>query len=369
MQAIFAYHTAKQADYNICRQKAQNQFLPDLNSMEVQDKEALSKMRELTGKTYDQIHLGGVDSIEPDTAPEIIKEARHFLKEWENKLPENKLHFKKRMLSDLNAISDDYIKILTFMLEIEELIEGQKRKKGIEHNNFAKNAIIVGLKKSEAFQNERARKNITWDTDRIKTWHKEYLKTQEFYEEYDNMAQAKYEDDLEFILQLYKTIVFKNEIIDEYFESSDIGWTENKTILKSMVLKTIKSIDESGSEPLLMELSKNWDEDLDFLKELFDMAIDDEEELEEMIKEKSKNWEIERVAITDRIILEMAISEMTHFPSIPVKVTINEYIELSKQYSTPKSKQFVNGLLDVLSVDLQKQGRIKKSGRGLLDNK
>ncbi|UXP33810.1 transcription antitermination factor NusB [Reichenbachiella agarivorans] len=369
MQAIFAYLTAKEADYNICKQKAQDQFLPDLNSMEVQDKKMLSQDRETTGKVFDQVNQGGFDSIGEDIKPDIIKEVKHFRRDWQNRLPENKIHFKKRMIADLSAIYDDYIKLLSLIIEIEELIDAQKRKKGIEHNNFKKNIIITALKKYEPFQNEKSRKNISWDSDLIRAWHKEYIKSQEFYEEYDNLSQAKYEDDLELCLDIYKNVIFKHDNINDYFESLDIGWTEDKPILKSMVLKTIKSIEKEGDEPLLMELSKNWEEDLDFLKELYDLTIDNEEELSVLIKEKSQNWEIDRVALTDRIILEMAIAEMTHFPSIPVKVTINEYIELSKQYSTPKSKQFVNGLLDVLSVDLQEQGRIKKSGRGLLDNK
>ena len=158
-------------------------------------------------------------------------------------------------------------------------------------------------------------------------------------------------------------------MVNDYFESIDLGWAENKSILKSMVLKTIKSIESEEETPKLMELSKNWDDDLDFLKRLFDATINSEKEYQEMINQKSKNWEIERLALTDRIVLEMAVAELINFPSIPIKVTINEYIELSKQYSTPKSKQYVNGLLDVLSVDLQKEGFIKKSGRGLLDNK
>ena len=105
------------------------------------------------------------------------------------------------------------------------------------------------------------------------------------------------------------------------------------------------------------------------MKDIYDYTVDNEEEYEGIISNKSKNWEIDRVALTDKIILEMAVAEMINFPSIPIKVTINEYIELSKLYSTPKSKQFVNGILDVLSEELKKEGKIKKSGRGLLDNK
>ena len=119
----------------------------------------------------------------------------------------------------------------------------------------------------------------------------------------------------------------------------------------------------------LQVLSYNWEEDKEFFKELFEATLDSGEKYTELIAAKTSNWDIERLAMTDRIILEMAVAEMTGFPSIPVKVTINEYIEVSKRYSTPKSKQFINGLLDALSKELTKEGAIKKSGRGLIDNK
>ena len=369
MQAIFAYQTGKQAEYNICKKKAQDQFLPDLNSMEVQDKEALAKDREEVARIYDALHENGESDFAEDVRPELLKEAKHYLGVYHDQVVELRKPIKKRMIADLQAIYDHYIKLLVLILSTEQEIEAHKRKRSITHNNFAKNHVIKSLRKFEELEVERARKNISWDTDTIRTWYKDILKSEEFFERYDDMANPKFDDDLDFVLTFYKNFIFKNEDVENYFESMDINWAEDKMILRSMVLKTIKSIDSVDSTPLLMELSKNWEEDLDFLKELYDLALENEEIYADRIKNKSKNWEIDRVALIDRIILQMAIAEMTNFPSIPIKVSINEYIELSKQYSTPKSKQFVNGLLDVLSVDLQKEGAIKKSGRGLIDNK
>lgn len=369
MQAIFAFHTAREAEFNICRQEAQDNFLPDLNSMEVQDKEELAKDREQAGIAFEALVQKGADALPKDTKSEIVKVIKAEQKSYQNRLNDNKDHFKKRLLAGITSIYDDYIKFIYIVVEIQSLISQEKRKKNNSHDNFAKNIVINKLKGSEAIEEERIRKKVAWDSDLIRAWYREYIKPQEFFIEYDNLAKTTLEDDQEFVQTLYKTIIFKNENINDYFEALDLGWSENKAILKSMVLKTAKSIETEESEPLLMELSKNWEEDLLFLKELYDLAIDREEEYEKLIDQKSKNWEIDRVALTDRIILEMAIAEMIHFASIPVKVTINEYIELSKLYSTPKSKQFVNGLLDVLSEDLQKDGQIKKSGRGLLDNK
>ena len=134
--------------------------------------------------------------------------------------------------------------------------------------------------------------------------------------------------------------------------------------------KTVKVIpEEPDTDFSLIDLSPNWEEDRQFFEDLFDHTLEEDTFTDEVITEHAKNWEFDRIAATDKIIMKMAITEMLHFPSVPVKVTINEYIEISKQYSTPKSKQFVNGMLDVIAEHLKKSGSIRKSGRGLIDNK
>ena len=156
--------------------------------------------------------------------------------------------------------------------------------------------------------------------------------------------------------------------IDQYFDELDVRWAENKEIVKGMCVKTMKSIVETGKMKVFM-LSDNWEEDQDFLIGLFEDTIDLDPEIRSSIGAKLKNWEMDRVALVDQVILEMGVVEMIRFPKIPIKVTINESIELTKAYSTPKSKVFVNGVLDRLSKELVKNGIIKKSGKGLLDNK
>ena len=138
--------------------------------------------------------------------------------------------------------------------------------------------------------------------------------------------------------------------------------------LAAKVLKNASLPDIAIAEPL-PEIAMNWEEDKEFFENIFNFTITNGVSNKVLIAEKTKNWDIERLAFTDKIIISMALAEMVHFPSIPVKVTINEYIDISKTYSTPKSKQFVNGLLDVLAKELTEKGQIRKSGRGLLDNK
>jgi N utilization substance protein B len=116
-------------------------------------------------------------------------------------------------------------------------------------------------------------------------------------------------------------------------------------------------------------LSLNWEDDKQFIEILFQTSTNLKLHHRELISNNTRNWEVDRLPLTDRIILEMAIAELLSFPNIPVKVTINEYIELAKTYSTPKSRTFINGILDVIAKELMESGEIKKSGRGLIDNK
>jgi N utilization substance protein B len=201
----------------------------------------------------------------------------------------------------------------------------------------------------------------------MKQWYKELIKDPDI-EKFNAVKNKSFDDEKNLILHVVKKFIFKNELIKAYLEEQDQNWGENRTIVKSMVSKTVKAIEEEEDFELV-SLSSNWEEDKTFFKHIFDQTIENDKYYEEIIARKTKNWDIDRIAALDKIILKMALNEMINFPSIPIKVTINEYIEISKNYSTPKSRQFINGILDVVAEELQKEGVIKKSGRGLIDNK
>ena len=170
------------------------------------------------------------------------------------------------------------------------------------------------------------------------------------------------------VQELFKKVIFKNENIVGYLENRNLHWSENQPIVKSMLLKTFKSL-ENDEELILSDLTKNGKEDFDFFEQIYDGVLKENADLDQLIESKTKNWDVERIALTDLVILKIALIEMMTCPSIPMKVSINEAIEISKQYSTPKSKQFINGVLDVLSNELTSTGKVRKSGRGLIDNK
>jgi N utilization substance protein B len=151
----------------------------------------------------------------------------------------------------------------------------------------------------------------------------------------------------------------------EFFEEKDLNWNLNKEVVKSMSTKTFKieALEDLSLQPLALQ----WEDDKSFFEDLYEFTLDSDKDLNGWVEAQTKNWESDRLAMTDFILLKMAVAEMIKFPSIPVKVSINEYIELAKNYSTPKSGQFINGILDEISIRLMSEKIIQKSGRGLID--
>jgi N utilization substance protein B len=238
---------------------------------------------------------------------------------------------------------------------------------------LANNQVLKRLRESPEYQNALSRNGVSLDELEleIKEWFREYIKPAESYQQYLSLATPTLDQDFEVADDLLKKVIFKNEVILAFFSEKDLNWTENKSVVRSLAAKVLKNAslpDTTLAEPL-PEIAMNWEEDKEFFENIFNFTIANDVSSKALIAEKTKNWDIERLAFTDKVIISMALAEMIHFPSIPVKVTINEYIDISKTYSTPKSKQFVNGLLDVLAKELTDKGQIRKSGRGLLDNK
>ncbi len=381
MQSMYAFKQSKQSDYHIALDLIKESFAPDLNSMDFQDKELLESNKKQAIKLFDEYYnadriLVGQDV--PDVVQNTASEAVSYYKQLVKK---DFQFFRKQMLSETEEIYHHYLRFLMLLLEFAEVskneyerqVEKKKKVLAVGELNLFQNQVIDRLTNSKSLQVDAIKLNIEWtkERDTVRQWFKEVIKKDEQYQEYSKISAPSFQDDKQILLHLVKNILFKQETLDRYWEEMDINWVENKSILKSMVQKTLKAITEEGAdaEPKLVELSSNWEDDREFFEKLFSECIKNDDEYQQLISKKAKNWDVERIAATDRVILEMAICEMINFPSIPVKVTINEYIDISKVYSTPKSKQFVNGLLDVLAEELQNEGVIKKSGRGLIDNK
>lgn len=367
MQTLYALRQSRQANYGIALEHIANLFSPDLNSMEVQDPVHLKELAiEARGKFEQNYSIKNFEST-GGSEPQVDETVSETIRAFHQANEDDRIRYRKQMQDEVDRIYDRYLSVLLLLIEFQTQAKADKRR---NHDKFITNPFMVELSTNEELSVMFTRKHIDWSADMaaVRQWFKDIIREDEKYIGYVNDPDESLEKHVEFTQYLVKTLIFKNEVIDNFLEERDMNWTEDKSIVKSLTSKTVKAFEESG-EIQLQDMSYNWEDDKAFFVDLYDETCKVEKEYEELIAKKTRNWDIERIAITDRIAIEMAIAEMIRFPSIPVKVTINEYIELVKKYSTPKSKQFINGVLDVLSNDLLAQGVIKKSGRGLIDNK
>lgn len=234
--------------------------------------------------------------------------------------------------------------------------------------NFTKNAVLNLLTNDETFQRKTTQLRTSWaaNNDLVKKFFRKIKKSEE-YDQYLKNVSPSFEQDREFVLWIYKFIIFNDEILESWYEELSIHWNDDIFVVNQEVLKTLKAVTEGKPFPVA-ELYKNEKDDKSFAIDLFRKTIINDEKYNEMILSKTKNWELERIATMDILLMKLAICEILEFESIPVKVTLNEYIEISKIFSTPKSNSFINGILDKLVADFKDQNLLKKSGRGLIDN-
>ena len=375
LQCLYAYYKSREANYNLALDYISDRYLPDLNSMEPVDRSELDVKKKASLKTF-QInfkHDSFAKLKDSDIDTEVT--AHDAFLDYENQNLKDFQHYKSNMLHDVEYIYDLYIWLVMMPDELIYIMENDSTGKlNISNKRFIENQIVQLIRKNNRFQKKVLNNRLSWEQEKdlLYNWFKKIVLQDPDYKAYINGEKEKkdnFTNDKKIILHLYKDLLFKNESFHDFMESIDLNWSEDKHIIRSMIVKTFKKLEADDTDIELTALSNNWEEDKTFFEELFKITVKKDKEFDKLIAEKSKNWDIERMAIMDKIILKMAISEMICFPSIPVKVTINEYIELSKNFSTPKSKKFVNGILDVLSEELMQQGIIKKSGRGLIDNK
>jgi N utilization substance protein B len=382
-QNLYAYEQCKGSNLNIARDFIRESFLPDLNSMEVQDKTALLRDAEEAVKLFDQNLEKGNILKSADAKPKIKQTVLDALKQYHAANEKDRQFMLKNMIVSAERIPQLYLLAIellqAFAKHVEKELEKKKKLAGEapvafgNDQNLANNQVLKNLRESQAYQSALVRNNVNLDDIEleIKEWFRDYIKPSESYQEYLQIANPTLDQDYEAADDLLKKVIFKNEVILNFFSEKDLNWTENKSVVRSLASKVLKnsSTMEESALDYLPEIAMNWEEDKEFFQNIFNFTIENDEWSKNLIAQKTKNWDIDRLAYTDKIIISMAIAEMKHFPSIPVKVSINEYIDISKTYSTPKSKQFVNGLLDVLAKELTDSGQIRKSGRGLLDNK
>ena len=278
----------------------------------------------------------------------------------------------KELFFSLSKAYDLYNYLLLLMVELTK--QANKRL------NAAKNKLVPT--KEELFPNTKFVENrfiaqlevnkqlLEFSNNQKKTWENEadFVKTlcdkileSDIYKEYMASETSSYEEDRELWRKLYKNIIFNNIELDQVLEDQSLYWNDDKEIVDTFVLKTIKRFDEkNGAKQELLPEFKD-EEDQDFARRLFRRTILNADYYRHLISENTKNWDLDRVAFMDVVIMQIALAEILSFPNIPVSVSLNEYVEIAKLYSTPKSGGFINGTLDGIVNSLKKENKLTKN--------
>lgn len=288
------------------------------------------------------------------------------------------LTFKQGMLLYDTSIRQSFELYLFTLLQVVRVAEYAKQDKAIKSGKLrptdedkafrdvlADNPMLKSLQENKGFQTQitvhKLANKLTEDDTRL--LYNEFAKTEE-YQAYFRTADLNDEAHRLMLLHLFRTCNNSehfNEIVDDRF----LTWEDDKSLIVGAMKKTLKALPAVGA--FYQEFQPTDETVKEFGEVLLQQVFEGDAELFQMIEPTLKNWDAERVAIMDMILLKMAICELKGFPTIPTKVTLNEYVEISKLYSTDKSKDFINGILDRLMKKLEKEGKIKKEGRGLID--
>ena len=232
---------------------------------------------------------------------------------------------------------------------------------------FVDNPVITQLRKNRSLNKYISSKKLTWvNNSHIPRLLNNKLVAWEKYNEYLQLPDHNYSSDKKFIINIINDLFANSEELLSNLEEQSIYWNDDMEYVIAMIEKTLKKLkSESGEDTPLMPLFKN-EEDEEFVKILFRKAVINSEKYSALIDNNTTNWEIERIALMDILVMKLAVTEILEFPEIPVKVTLNEYIEIAKYYCTSKSSTFVNGILDNIVKEIREKGLFAKSGRGLV---
>lgn len=233
---------------------------------------------------------------------------------------------------------------------------------------FTKNKLLLQLIQSQTLKEELTNRKLdNWylNEEYVKLIYNAILEST-IYKNYMNSNDNSYESDKQVIIELFKEVIAPNDKIYEYFEDDKLTWIDDIPIVNTFIVRLFKKAKAQQKPDYFTPKLLKDKEDMDFANQLLSKTLLKNDALEKEIEGKTPNWDKDRIADVDAILLKMAICELLHFPSIPERVTINEYLEIAKEYSTPKSSIFINGILDKLTKEYKAEGKLNKMGRGLL---
>lgn len=284
----------------------------------------------------------------------------------------------RELMVAIDRIYDLYVYLLLSFSELKSIAEN-RHAEGVKKNfpteedlnpnlKFVNNKLITALESSVELRSQSEDRKVNWmgveEQEMFKKMFKAMRKSETYFE-FMNNEQEGFEEDQAFLIALFKSEIANFPLLYSYFEEKSIHWMDDIDLACAMVIKTLKGFNESDEMCSILPLYKDEEDEKQFVRLLLRKSIMMEKENEKIIDELTQNWELDRIAKMDVFLMGMAITEMQEFSNIPTKVTLNEYIEISKFYSTPKSNGFINGILDKAITRLEKEGKINKVGRGL----
>ncbi|MBC7915210.1 MAG: transcription antitermination factor NusB [Pyrinomonadaceae bacterium] len=296
-------------------------------------------------------------------------------------MSENKVvkSFEKKLLESIDDVYEMYIWLLALIIEVSDyvLIDAEERANKFlptetdlnSNTKLNTNKFLTALQANPEFKDAVKKYKASWnfDPEVVKTIFIE-LKASEQYATYLTSEDLSMRAEKEIVKYIFKKIILVSPSVEQTFEEKFINWQVDRPVLEAMVAKTFSNFQsENGVENKLAQISPLWVEDKEFIVKLFQNSIAFDKEYQTLISDKTKNWEAERIAIVDILLMKLALTELIHFPAIPIKVSMNEYIEIAKEFSTPKSNLFINGILDKILAELKTSGKIRKTGRGLIE--
>ncbi|MGJ5643176.1 transcription antitermination factor NusB [Formosa sp. S-31] len=284
----------------------------------------------------------------------------------------------KFLVQSLEDMYNLYLLQLSLLIEVQKKAEDVLDKSSLKHlptaedknpnRKFVNNEVLQLLKNNRALKDaieQYGVKNWDLDDEYVEVIYKAILAS-DIYKEYMQTRTSDFKEDKHFVVDVFKEIVAPNEKLYDYLEDKNLTWLDDLPTVNTNILKLLRKVKPTVADNYFTpKLFKDLD-DKEFAIKLFKKTILNQSKLNEAIDQKAKNWEAERIAQIDYILMQMAVCEIQNFPSIPVKVSINEYLEIAKEYSTPKSSIFINGILDKLVKEYQEKGTLNKVGRGLM---
>lgn len=284
----------------------------------------------------------------------------------------------KFLLFSIENMYNLYLLLLSLLIEVQKRAEADLLKKQNKHlatqedknpnRKFVNNELLLAIKDNLQLKNQlEAHKITNWELD------SEYVDVvfkaivySDLYKSYMQNRVSDFKEDKLFIVDLFKEVIAPNEKLYEYIEDKNLTWLDDLPTINTTILKQLRKAKPQVPENYFTpKLYKDAD-DKQFALDLFKKTLLNRTALNKEIENKTQNWDADRIANVDYVLLQMAICELKNFPSIPVKVTINEYLEIAKEYSTPKSSVFINGILDKLVKEYEEAGSLNKIGRGLV---